>query len=901
MFVGLGDGNRLLGIGVPSSSVAPNNGIDGKGNINIKTGTEKMTFAMTALTAGIGTPGASGNLTFTPPPPDVAKNKPDKTITINDTEDIPYFILADHPYTLPTDITGAFSIGGFPEDVGSLSANGLVGVVGGAFVDTISTLIYSNGTAIPPLLVTPKDKTAVIGTKKLNIGFKLTTSAEAGFDWGFSRLWFDVTVQAFASGGTASGDYKHGSVWHVSNGLDASYDRGGEANSAGRDILLYIGVPAKVGDIGSEEPIILTGPLDLTYKVPTPVTGGSPVTNFFAGTYSGTVEWTPFASGLFEAGKEYTAAVTLYPAPGYVFPESGVTIIHSGASQTIEDFEYDGGDPGTVARDIAFDKTGDAATTIILNYDLQTYVPAPMDGATPVKKIEDRADMTVTVVWKDAGGNDITATLDTFADDTVYKADITLTTKPGYAFDTTISFKYPNGWVTDQPNDNTAAMSRDLSTVTYKKTVAPTDIPTPVDLTSLIPVPVTGGSPVTNFSTETYGGTVAWAPAPSGLFGAGTGYTAKVTLYPAPGYVFPGAFPTSVSVTHSGTSLPITAFTHGSDGTVWGDIAFDKTGLVLQYAGLFSGETSNDKDSAIDAIRAARAAGFNSLSLSLFPWTETVDLTAGKDIGEGLELTTANSPAIVILDGGGRTIKLATNSTGPIITVGAGVKLTLRNITFEGHSGNSAALIVVVAGGELVTEDGAVLMSNTNKNGNTGGGVYMTGGTFTMNGGAISGNSTSTNGGGVYVYVTSGANATFNMNGGTIGGSNVTIGGENKAIGGNNAANGGGVYVYGANVTFTMSGGTIGGNNAANGGGVFMSNATFTMEGGIISGNKATSRGGGVLINGTSAKFTMSGGVIYGSEAANGDKKNTGNNGAAFFKNGGTTTLATTNNTLNFL
>jgi hypothetical protein len=80
--------------------------------------------------------------------------------------------------------------------------------------------------------------------------------------------------------------------------------------------------------------------------------------------------------------------------------------------------------------DITFPATGDAATTTILNYDLQAYVPVTVTGAVPVKSIDNRADMTVEVVWKDAGGADITGRLTAFAQGADYKAVITLEAKP---------------------------------------------------------------------------------------------------------------------------------------------------------------------------------------------------------------------------------------------------------------------------------------------------------------------------------------------------------------------------------------------------------------------------------------------------------------------------------------
>ena len=153
-----------------------------------------------------------------------------------------------------------------------------------------------------------------------------------------------------------------------------------------------------------------------------------------------------------------------------------------------------------------------------------------------------------------------------------------------------------------------------------------------------------------------------------------------------------------------------------------------------------------------------------------------------------------------------------------------------------------------------------------------GSGVYNIG-TFTMNGGTISGNNAEYGGG------VNNNNGTFIMNGGTISGNKANYNGcgvdnsgtftmkdgtisENKAIrDGNIESHGGGVYNHN-NGTFTMEGGTISGNKADYGGGV-ENNRFFTMKGGTISGNNATF-GGGVENSGT---FTMKDGTIFGNEA----------------------------------
>lgn len=104
-----------------------------------------------------------------------------------------------------------------------------------------------------------------------------------------------------------------------------------------------------------------------------------------------------------------------------------------------------------------------------------------------------------------------------------------------------------------------------------------------------------------------------------------------------------------------------------------------------------------------------------------------------------------------------------------------------------------------------------------------GNGVYVFGVAFNMEGGNITGNST-TNGGGVYV-----AAGEFNMRGGRITGNTAT--GDGKTTG-----TGGGVFV--GDGTFNMSGGSITDNTAANGGGVYV-HGTFTVSGAVkISDNK---------------------------------------------------------------
>jgi len=90
---------------------------------------------------------------------------------------------------------------------------------------------------------------------------------------------------------------------------------------------------------------------------------------------------------------------------------------------------------------------------------------------------------------------------------------------------------------------------------------------------------------------------------------------------------------------------------------------------------------------------------------------------------------------------------------------------------------------------------------------------------------------------------------------------------------------GGGVYVRGADGAFIMNGGTIS-DNSANiagefGGGVFLrwDAISFTMHGGIIAGNTAGTGGGGVAVEGgTFIKAPVNegdaSGIIYGNDGS---------------------------------
>jgi hypothetical protein len=218
-----------------------------------------------------------------------------------------------------------------------------------------------------------------------------------------------------------------------------------------------------------------------------------------------------------------------------------------------------------------------------------------------------------------------------------------------------------------------------------------------------------------------------------------------------------------------------------------------------------------------------------------------------------------NSNSAFYAGGGIYAVKTATMTIqgGNIDNNTCTYSLTVQEKTTEG-----------CAGGGIYTSSGFTLSGGTVR-GNTstlqGGGVYVvsssdsagtiTGSTITMSGGEISGNTTLNAGGGILL----GQAVTMNLSGGSILNNKVTDTGN---------AGGGGILAYKA--TLKMSGGTIGGNSAVTGGGIdAYTDNTVEISGGTIENNRtiANGNGGGINVNnGSTLNFT--GGAIRNNTAA---------------------------------
>ena len=226
------------------------------------------------------------------------------------------------------------------------------------------------------------------------------------------------------------------------------------------------------------------------------------------------------------------------------------------------------------------------------------------------------------------------------------------------------------------------------------------------------------------------------------------------------------------------------------------------------------------------------------------------------------------------------------------ITVGSGATLTLTDCSDSGKVQGE----VLVNGGKLELYSGTITGGvQVGKKG----GTYQIGSSFTMYGGAITGNEDY---GGVFLVGTTNHidPPSFTMHGGTI--SDNTAGASDGG--------GGGVYV-GEKCSFTMDGGTITGNTATagNGGGIYIhfnagnvsiSNATITDNKASATGNTSYGHGGGiysergVTVKGvtiTGNNSTFEGGGIYGKGAITlTDATVTGNNQYDVYYDGGEST-----------
>ncbi|GHS86205.1 hypothetical protein FACS189487_00020 [Campylobacterota bacterium] len=277
----------------------------------------------------------------------------------------------------------------------------------------------------------------------------------------------------------------------------------------------------------------------------------------------------------------------------------------------------------------------------------------------------------------------------------------------------------------------------------------------------------------------------------------------------------------------------------------------DLTGLELTL----TYSDGNTQDKAYSPAEASLYSVANFDRTTTGHYSKTADITYGsetvtagitglgvfdfiRDIGG--TLSGNNNLAILVNGASGETATITLYATAnmgnPIINIGAAD----THITLTGNGaqiingfstdkplfsmGGSTSLTMGIAGD---TTNPITITGHTNNNIQpyySGGAVRVDGGSFTMNSGEISNNSSSYGGG---VYVDGGS---FTMWGGAIRGNKANQGVYNQ---------GGGVYVvYGG--SFTMYDGKIFDNTANNGGGVYVASGTFTTHSSINDSTKSS-------------------------------------------------------------
>jgi hypothetical protein len=677
--------------------------------------------------------------------------------------------------------------------------------------------------------------------------------------------------------------------------------------------------------------------LDLTPYLPPPVTRATPVTSFAAPQYTGTVAWEETVTSLplagpFLPGTAYKAVVSLIAASGYVFtgiPITGSESFTHSASSAAPVFTIDPVKPAKGTVVIEFNET---ELIPVSDYNLRNYVPVPVEGQRPVTAV-DRAELGAVVTWYDASSVAIpNPDAYTFVLGAVYQADITLTAKTGYTFNPAASFKYvPAAAVTTQPNDDFSSSSRTLTRGIYKSTPAPTMV-TLLDLTGLLPRPVSGGTPTATISTAQYTGKVTWSPVESGgLFLPKKIYQAVIELTAISGYTFSGIgsfihtggvgvgftldadpvrgtaiinFPETNSLGVADYNLasyiPLPAagqplissadFPRLSVSVVW------KKNNALTSDAVFQSDDEYQADITLTAAAGyAFTSAFSYSSGQVYAQSNSPNLSGNGKYAQTASVTYKAVPRNILSFGPANTTPnsamklLYDKRTDSTITAAAPLEIQLP-AGWEAVPAGAVNLVQGTSGPGAIILDGGGRTLQLSGNGTilaVGDGVTLTLRNITLRGHAANNTALVRVDTGGKLYLEDGAVVRDNVSSGTHslrnGGGGVQIRGssfvnspeavlDGGTITGNTAYNSGGaVYIYLG--TFTMKRGTISGNKVSDsnalGGGVGGDlGGEFYLEGGTISGNTAKLGGGVYAFDG--CFITMNGGTISGNTATAG-------------------------------
>ncbi|HNY16151.1 MAG TPA: hypothetical protein PKL75_01775, partial [Treponemataceae bacterium] len=299
-------------------------------------------------------------------------------------------------------------------------------------------------------------------------------------------------------------------------------------------------------------------------------------------------------------------------------------------------------------------------------------------------------------------------------------------------------------------------------------------------------------------------------------------------------------------------------------------------------------------DNLPDLARQRTVASQAELDAALRPGFEPPYVVLSSSVSYAGTAQIAGAVAIGAINS---SVTLSPSGTnGPLFEVSSGKLILCDALTLsgQGSSYQRSYPLVVVSGGSLALCDEARIIQNCNRYGTVpGGGIYLDGGSVTLFGGSIGGDSDSTgnesvSGAGVYV-----ARGNFSMysgsvshnrvaGSGVVGGAGVyslfgslTLSGGSIDHNAAGAADGGGILAMGGLVKFATGSTTrVSANAARSGGGVCLKDAAeFQMLGGVIGGdgasdgNGATGSGGGIFAGASGREFRMTAGLVEGNAA----------------------------------
>ncbi|MDR1095451.1 MAG: hypothetical protein LBL31_03605, partial [Spirochaetaceae bacterium] len=297
-----------------------------------------------------------------------------------------------------------------------------------------------------------------------------------------------VTWSVTAGGGTLSGNFQPGTAYTATVTLVAvsnyafkgtpafahTHAASGPSVSPNSDgtVTVTIDFPATVA---GTTPAVVTD-LDLTDKVPAPVTDAPPIQFLEATQYTGTVVWSVTEGGVVNSGNfqpdtAYTATARLTAVSGYAF--KGTVFAHTGAASGPY---ISPNSDGTVAVTINFPAT---APIVVTDLDLTDKVPAPVKNAPPAQTVA-ASQYAGPVAWSVTGGSGVVNS-GNFQPDTAYTATARLIAVPGYAFASAPAFTHAASVPSVSPNgDGTVTVTMNFPATAA---VAVTDL----DLTGKIP------------------------------------------------------------------------------------------------------------------------------------------------------------------------------------------------------------------------------------------------------------------------------------------------------------------------------------------------------------------------------------------------------------------------------